>query len=200
MLYSDTLNFLITKPDVANAIAAIGSAALAAVAIILSLISLYVSHAALRHQREHNRLSVRPLAYVTIGDYENQLFVELRNNGTGPMIVNSIAVVGAQDPSAPLINAMPQLDPKVNWTNFVEDCAGRSVPPGGELVLLDLSSGSSSSQEQFVLSRDRVRLALGNLEVRAEYSDIYGSKLPVAIRSLKFFHRMLNEQQLATGI
>jgi hypothetical protein len=197
MMYADVLNFLIGKPDVANAVATIASAVLAGVAVVLSLISLYVAHAALKHQREHNRLSVRPLAYITIGDYENQLYVKLRNNGTGPMVVKSISVVGAKDPSQPLVNAMPQLHPKVSWTNFVEDCSGRSVPAGGELVLLDLSSESSTSQGQFTLSRDRVRLALGKLRVCAEYTDIYGTKLPATNRDLQFFHRTLSVAQLA---
>jgi len=191
--YTEGLNLLIDKPDVANAVAAIGSAVLAAVAVILSLISLYLSHAALRHQREHNRLTVRPLAYVVVGDYENHLFVKLRNNGTGPMIITSIVVVGAKEPSAPLISAMPQLHPKVSWTNFVEDCSGRSVPAGGDLSLVELSSESSSSAGQFALSRDLVRSALGKLEVQVEYTDIYRTKLPAARRSLKFFHRTLNE-------
>lgn len=197
MSLSEVLKFLAEKPDVANAVAAIGSAVLAAVAVVLSLISLYVSHAALRHQREHNRLSVRPLAYITLGDYENRLFVKVRNNGTGPMIVKSVTIIGTRDPQQPLVAAMPQLLPKVSWTNFVEDCSGRSVPAGGELVLLDLSTESSASQGQFTLSRDKVRLALGKLEVRAEYTDIYGSRLPVSNRSLKFFHRLLGAEQLA---
>lgn len=197
MSLSEVLSFLVAKPEVANAAAAVGSAVLAAIAIVLSFVSLYVAYAALKHQREHNRLSVRPLAYVTLGDYQNQLFVKLRNNGTGPLVIKNITVVGADDPTQPLIAAMPALLPKVSWTNFVEDCSGRSVPAGGELVLLDLSADSSASSGQFELSRDRVRLALGKLEVRAEYTDIYGSTLPVAKRSLKFFHRLLSPEQLA---
>ena len=196
MWYSEVLDFLIAKPDVANAVAAIGSAVLAGAAVLLSLVSLFVSHAAPRHQREHNRLSVRPLAYVMFGDYENQLFVKLRNNGTGPMIVKSIYIAGAEDPLQPLVNAMPNLPPKVSWTNFVEECEGRSVPAGGELVLLDLASESSSSQAQFTLFRDSVRLVLGKLTVQAEYTDIYGTNLPATSRELKFFHRMLSEERL----
>ncbi len=197
MADTEMLGFLVQKPDVANAIAAIASALLAGVAVVLSLISLYVSHAALRHQREHNRLSVRPLAYVMVGDYENRLFVKLRNNGTGPMITTSILVAGAQDPSRPLIDAMPVLHPKVNWTNFVKDYEGRSIAAGDEMMLLDLSSETSSSHDQFALARDRVRLALGNLEVHVEYTDIYNTELPVASRSLKYFHRMLSDEQLS---
>ncbi len=197
MWYSEILNFLLAKPDLVNAVAAIGSAALAGVAVILSLISLYVSHAALKHQREHNRLSFLPLVYIVAGDYENQIFVKLRNNGTGPMIIKSIHIVGARDATKPLVVEMPELHPKVSWTNFVEDCTGRSVPAGGDLVLVDLSSESSLSQGQFTLSRDKVRLALGKLEIRVEYTDIYGTKLPTANRNFAFFHRRLTPEQLA---
>jgi hypothetical protein len=190
--YTDALNFLIAKPDVANAIAAMGSAVAAVVALFLSLVSVVVSLSALKSQRTHNQLSVRPLAYVMLGDYENQLFVKLRNNGTGPMIVKSVEVLGAESPHRPLIEAMPDLPDNVSWTNFVEQFEGRSVPAGGELVLLDLSSESSGSQPQFRMFRDKVRAALGNLSIRAEYTDIYDRVLPPVSRDLKFFHRMLS--------
>jgi hypothetical protein len=191
MTYIEAFEWLIANKDVANAVAAVASSVLAAAAVFLSLVSLFVSLAALRHQRQHNQLTVRPLAYVTLGDYEDQLFVKVRNNGTGPMIVNSIKIIGASAPSQPLIVAMPKLLPKVFWTNFVEDCAGRSVPVGDELVLLHLSSSSSTSQGQFAISRDKVREALGELKVIVTYTDIYGTSLPRAERSLKFFHRTL---------
>jgi hypothetical protein len=158
-------------------------------AFALSFISVCVSLAALRHQRKHSQLSVRPLAYVMVGDYEDRIFVKLTNNGTGPMVIKSIRIINAPDPSGPLINAMPPLQAGVYWTNFVEDVAGRSVRPGGEIVLVDLSSESGESEDQFALSRDQVRQALGELEVHVEYTDIYGSTLPIGIRSLDFFHR-----------
>jgi hypothetical protein len=189
--YTEALNYLVSKPDVANAIGAIASAVVAIAALILSLISLGVSLAALRHQRIHNALTVRPLAYVMLGDYENQLFVKLRNNGTGPLIVKSIRVVGAPSPEKPLIDAMPPHPAGVAWTNFVEEFEGRSVPAGGELVLLDLASESSTSQPKFLAFRDRVRKVLGEFSIEVEYTDIYGTVLPIASRKLKFFHRML---------
>jgi len=66
---------------------------------------------------------------------------------------------------------------------------GRSILPGGEIALRELSSRSSTSKDQFALSRDQVRQALGKLEVHVEYTDIYGSTLPIVTRSLQFFHR-----------
>jgi len=200
MTLVEIFNTLVANPDAANALAAIGSAVLAFIACLISLISLYVAHASLKHQREHNRLSVRPLCYVTLGDYENQLFVKLRNNGTGPMIITSIKIKGARDEDKPLIEAMPALPSEVQWTNFVEDCSGRSVPAGGELVLLELSQESTLrisplSSSRFVLARDRVREALGKFEIRVCYTDIYGSKLPASVRSLNWFHRNLSVEK-----
>ena len=191
MWYSDALNFLVAKPQVASAVAAISSVFVAAAALLLSAISVFLSLAALKHQRTYSRLTVRPLGYVMLGDYEDHLFVKLRNNGTGPMIVKKIIVVGASNPSEPLINAMPSLPPKVSWTTFVEECEDRSVPAGGELVLVELSAESSASQGQFTLFRDKVRMALSPLTVQAEYTDIYGTSRPKVSRELAFFRRML---------
>lgn len=189
----ELLNLLVQKPDLANAVAAIASAVMAAVACFISLISLYVSHATLKHQRKHNVLSVRPIAFLSLGDYEDSVYVKLQNNGTGPLIIKRLVVVGAQDPNAPLIDAMPQLLPKATWSGFVGSIEDRSITPGGELKLIDLSSTSPNGH--FLLSRDQVREALGKLELVVEFTDIYGSKLPRYSRSLKWFHRLLSVPQ-----
>lgn len=192
MSSTEIFSSFIENAEVANAVAAIASAVIATVAVVLSLISIYVSLSSLKHQREHNRMSVRPLAYVALGDYEGQLFVKIWNNGTGPMIIKSITVAGSPQPLLPLIRSMPKLLPNVDWTNFVEDFSGRSIPVSSSLELLNLSCDSSSCSEQFTLSRDEVRVALGKLTILVEYTDIYETKLPICSRSLEFFHRTLS--------
>ncbi len=185
------LEWLSANSDTANAIAAIASAIMAAAAVVLSVVSIWISRSSLKSQQEHNKISVRPLAYVVIGDYENHQFVKVRNNGTGPLIIKKIEIVGAQNPAMPLISAMPELHPDVFWENFVEDCSGRSIPVGGELGLLSLNADCSRSESMYILARSNVRRALGNLEIHIEYTDIYESVLPVARRNLDFFHRTL---------
>ncbi len=180
---------LVAKPDVANAVAAIGSAVLAGVACLISFVSLYVSHRTAKHQETHDRMSVRPLVYVAVGDYENRIYVKIQNNGVGPLILSHITIEGAAEPNKPLIEAMPELPPKAAWTNFVEDISGRSIPPGGEVFLIDLEEGSSASRAYFTLARDKVRLALGTLAVKVEYTDVYDQWLPPAVRKLNWFHR-----------
>ena len=183
------LDYLVAKPDVANAIATIASAVLAAVACIIAVISLRVSRKTLEHQQEHNRLSVRPIPSIVVGDYENRLFVKIVNNGVGPLLITKLRTPGSPDPDKALIFHMPALLPKVLWTNFVEDTTGRSIPPGSELVILDFDSGSSGSLGQYSISRDKVRAALGELSVEVQYTDVYNSHLPTISRDLKWFHR-----------
>ena len=78
---------------------------------------------------------------------------------------------------------------KVEWTSFVEDITDRSVPSGGEIFLIDLDEGSSASRANFTLAREMVRLALGTLTVKVEYTDVYDHPLPTSVRKLDWFHR-----------
>ncbi|UUZ74462.1 hypothetical protein LP414_18590 [Polaromonas sp. P1(28)-13] len=193
MSHTDVLNLLASKPDLANAVAAIASAILAAVACFISMVSLYVALATLKHQRDHNILSVRPIPFVALGDYENSIYIKLQNSGTGPLIIKRLQVHGAEDPTAPLVEAMPELLPKATWTNFVGSVQGRSIIAGSELGLLELSSANPNGH--YVLSRDKVRAALGNLRLSIEYTDIYATSFPVYERNLKWFHRTVAESQ-----
>lgn len=186
---STMFDYLVAKPEVANAIATIASAVLAAVACAIAVISLRVSRKTLEHQQEHNRLSVRPIPSIVVGDYENRLFVKIVNNGVGPLLIKKIRTPGSTDPEQALIFHMPELLPNVLWTNFVEETSGRSVQPGSELMILDFDSGSSNSQARYSLSRDRVRDVLGALSVELQYTDVYNSDLPTISRDLKWFHR-----------
>lgn len=183
------LEYLKQHHDLANAIAALAAAGVALLALVVSVVSMYFTWRSLKHQQTHNRLSVRPLPYITVGDYENSVYVKIRNNGTGPLIVRCLTVSGASNPSAPLVENMPALLPGVVWTNFVGATEGRSIAVGGEMVLLDLSAERPNSD--FQRSRDGVRKALGVLSLSLQYTDIYGSSLPLCSRDLTWFHRTL---------
>ena len=183
---------LVSKPDLAMAWVAFANALIAAVTCLILFCSLYVSRRIAKHQETHDRMSVRPLVYLALGDYENRIYVKIQNNGVGPLILKRITIEGAAEPNKPLIEAMPELPPKAEWTNFVEDIADRSVPAGGEVFLIDLEDGSSASHTYFKIARDKVRLALGTLTVKVEYTDVYDHPLPASVRKLNWFHRHLS--------
>lgn len=191
MFIKDAFEWLVANKDTANSIATIASASIALAAVILSIASIWIARSTLKSQQAHNKLSVRPLAYIMIGDYDGRIFVKVRNNGTGPMIINSVTVVGATDPSKPLIQSMPLLGSRIAWTNFVEDCSGRSVPVGGEIDLLDFTFQEGFCESEYQRASLQIRRILGDFEICVNFTDIYGSDLPPSQRSLKFFHRLL---------
>src|SRR4029077_4231305 len=92
-------------------------ATVAFLSLLVAVQAFRVARNTARAQQEHNRLSVRPLLNIAFGNYDLNLFVSLVNNGTGPAVIKSITVIGAANPSEPLIKAMPDLPPDdlVTW-------------------------------------------------------------------------------------
>ena len=182
---------MLAKPEAANAAAVIASALVAAAALAISVVSAVVAYRTLYHQRSHDKLSVRPLASLVYGDFEGHLFFKLENDGFGPLIVRRFRALSGSEEFSSLIEAMPDHPNEVNWTNFVEAVEGRSLSPGGHLPLLDLQLESSTSEIEYEWFRAQVREKLGHFRIEVDYIDIYGSELPQAARSLKWFHREL---------
>jgi hypothetical protein len=52
-------------------------------AIFMSLISIAVTLITMRMQRVHYRKSLLPIGNLSLGDYENKIFVLFRNDGVG---------------------------------------------------------------------------------------------------------------------
>ena len=175
-------------PNAANALGALASAIAAFLALFVSAISLAISIGAMRIQRKHNALSLRPLAEVTLGDWENCLRVKLRNNGTGPMIVTGVEVTNGESTKACIVEWMPPLPTGRPWTTFSHDLKDRTLQPGSEIVLLELTE--HEGEDDFALCRDSVRAALAPLSVSVMYKDIYNNVMPVRIKELKWFGRL----------
>ena len=165
-----------------------------------ALASLVVAVLVFRSAHKHNQLSVRPLLDIAIGNYELNLFVSLVNNGTGPLILKSIMVIGAADPTKPLIDAMPDLhlspDDPIALRYFASDPNGRSIrAAGGEIILLRLRyTGEKEFQNRFNTPRDTIRAALAPLTLRVEYTDIYENRVRDRTQPLDRFLRELPER------
>jgi hypothetical protein len=177
------LDLLRQEKDLANAVAAIASAATALVAVVVSLWALHV-------QRRHNILSIRPIPEVTVADYEGSLRVKLRNNGTGPMLVTSLQVFGKDGVKPSIIEWMPSLPGGRMWNHFSMALENRTFQPDGAIPLLELTS--EQLEPTFAHCRDLTRAELRNLRVVVHYTDIYRSRLPTYEKSLAWFGRNIN--------
>lgn len=173
--------------NAANAFGAIASAAAAFLALLVSAISVGITVWAVRSERKHSELSVRPLAEVTVADYEDSLRIKLRNHGIGPMIIIAVTVSDGKNAMSSLLEWMPELPNDHGWTNFSADLRGRTLAPGSEIVLLELTE--YEGEEDFSEYRDLVRPALAPLIVNVEFTDIYNTVMQPTKKSLSWFGR-----------
>jgi hypothetical protein len=177
----DFLTTLEQRPDLANALATIASTLIAVIAFAVSLWSLGL-------QRHHNVLSLRPLPWIDVDDYEDSLSVTMKNHGPGPLIITEIAVTSGAEAKGSIIDWMPDLPEGAFWTTFVGSVdQPRSLPPAGELCLLKFDG--NHDEDSFVRMRDDCRMRLASLTVRVHYTDVYGSRLSPTTRELSWFGR-----------
>lgn len=184
----DSLVILLkTDPNAANAFGALASAAAAFLALLLSAIAIAISIWGVRRERQHSQLAVRPLAEVTVADYEDCLRVKLRNNGIGPMLVKAVTISDGKDAKSSLLDWMPELPSDRPWNTFAGNVDGRSLAPSAEIVLLELKE--HDGERGFFVLRDSVRAALAPLTVNVEYTNIYDVVMRPVRRPLAWFGR-----------
>lgn len=183
----DLVALLETDSNAANALGALASAAAAILALFVSVVSVVISLWALKVQRRHNVLSVRPLPEVTVADYEDSIRVKVRNNGAGPMIIRGVGVTDGNTLKDGLIDWMPPLLKGRPWNTFSHALKQRTLLPGGEIGLLELTE--HEGEHGFSTSRDRVRKALSILTVEVLYTDVYESDYPKYSKPLNWFGR-----------
>jgi hypothetical protein len=177
----DFFAYLTAKHDLVAAVTAVAALIVSTISIILAIFNMTT-------QRTHNRKSLMPIAHVRLGDYENRLFVELHNDGIGPMLIDSISVSksrGWSKKQTSFLGLVPALPPGILWSTFVTDLSGRALSAGKDIVIL-LLEGDPSDQK-FLAARQSVRQALADLQMTVKYRDIYGHKMPPAKRNLDWF-------------
>lgn len=139
----------------------------------------------MNRQRVHYRKSLRPIASISIGDYENTLFVTLQNDGPGVMIVSNIEVLksGTDEKKSALKKFMPL---GLTWDTYVNDIRERAFASGKDIQLVSISQEHNNKSWPNV--RDSVRASLAPLSVKVEYRSIYDEVFCVT-RSLDWFGR-----------
>lgn len=178
---SDSIKYLLEHPDKVTAIIAV-------LAFFVSGLSLFLTFRSISLQKKHNQLSVRPICWLALRDYENELRVEIQNSGTGPMIIQRLEVSkkGEDDVKG---NVIDWLRTDAEWNTFISVFENRGLAAGSRLPIL-IYDGDHEDAD-FADKRDSVREELSQLNVRIFFTDIYNSKLKEFSRDLKWFQRNL---------
>ena len=165
---------------------------IAALALLVSVISIFTSFYGLWLQRKHNRLSVRPIGNIGTRDGVNLLSISVVNNGTGPMIIKSVEISNDQGIKKNYpIDWIPQEDQsKISFWKDLEDVA---LSKGNGIELFnysyDLNNKNLVQLNANVELREKLRSILKDLTIRIKYKDIYGKDQPEFSKKLDIFGR-----------
>jgi len=164
---------------------------LAICALFVSALSLFTSVYFSWCARDHNRRSVKPLPFVAQRDFEDEIAVVIRNNGTGPMILQeALARSSADGRAGHLIDLIPDPPSGVLFKNFNKVHQVRAIRPGDEveLLVLPIETKDRAVSEY----RESLRRALGSMTIELTYTDIYETKFPAYTLKMTWFHRHLD--------
>lgn len=167
--------------------------------VFISLAAVLISFITWRSQVKYNKNSVMPILNIIVGDYENDIFVKLVNNGVGPAKIDKLTCTHGGTSSSCLINLFPPegitleinqtikcVVPVTAWREFVENLDGRTISPGGMIMLLELAD---AEKKQITA----VRALLKDTCVTVKYTNIYGDKMTPESRMLDWFGRTISD-------
>lgn len=188
-------DWLITHTDQANAIGTITSAAIAAFAFCVAVASVYYTHKGLKSQQKHNALSVLPVPFIALADYENLIRVKIRNDGLGPLFIEGIDIIDGEKVNEydNLVSYLPQPPSSLAWSNFSSGYV-RSIRPGDDLVLIEIEI--HTAEKPNVIYREILRKRLSALKISVRYTCAYGNAFAPIERDLAFFARRLSSSKI----
>ena len=139
-------------------------------ALLVSIASILIGYFSLKSQRKHDRLSVKPIGKISFITFEDSLEIQIRNDGTGPMLVANIKVYeNESDIQNNLRDALPILQ-KNSWT-VVNMGNQFAIGAGEQKTLLKISTNRKTREFRDYLRQVLAALKIITLEL--EYHDIY---------------------------
>lgn len=153
---------------------------------IIAICALFVSIYFSLKAREHNRLSVKPMPYISQPDYENRIAVVVYNYGTGPMLLQK-AEAETDNRVGHLMDLIPLPPDHMFFSNFNRIVQPRPIRPGDQVNLLELSINENDPRA--IAYRSELREALGDITLKLTYTDVYGSHFRIYSQKLDWFHR-----------
>lgn len=163
--------------------------------IITPIVAVFVAIITYLSQKKHNENSVIPILDIVFGDYVNDIYVKVVNNGVGPATIKCVSCFskeGEEDNLVGLVKIhnnirrngeMTEIE-LVTYNGFVNDIEGKTIPPNGSITFLRLETENAGNMAE-------LRNCLKDIEINVNYTDIYSKKRWNSRRPLSFFGRTL---------
>lgn len=169
-------------------------------ALFISVVSIILTMLTLNMQKKHNSKSVRPIARITVGDYEDDIYVSVINNGVGPLVIKRFNAEhkfrgSASTSSSTLIDIIPkELNDKVIWTDFASNFDNRALKAGERLYLLRQKfDDNDANKDENMRIRTDLRQFLQHVTIELRYTDIYEKLDGNETRKLDWFGRHFDD-------
>lgn len=146
--------------------------------------TLYIAKVAHDFEQRRKQESSMPVALIMCSDYEDRIKVFIENVGVGPLAIKRFDIFKANELQATknLIDLMPDAPEGILWTFFTLSGPRPFIYQDNIALLLQLDG--ELNDRQFCEFRDQVRRTLKDIEIKLEYSDIYGNKKEPVSRKL----------------
>jgi hypothetical protein len=148
----------------------------ATLAVFVSIVSVVFTALALKYQRRHNYKSVRPIGVLVGGNYENNIFIKLENNGIGPLIIKKMVVSYKSINGSDIINVIPTtLSGRIRWSDYATELEDKTIPASKSINLLVWTPKNYEQQdiERIDLDRRELRDVLKLIKITVYYTDVY---------------------------
>lgn len=128
----------------------------------------------------------KPFGVIDIGDYEDKIYVRLKNIGAGPLIIENVRVVYKGEEKDNLIDFMPDLPKGVYWNDFVRETKGKGVGRDSYMNLILIESENEDIKSKL---KKEIREILKDVTVEIFYNNIFKEYEGSVSRSLKVFEQ-----------
>jgi len=150
-------------------------------ALITAVVSLRFSRDALRLQRKHNHQSLRPVPYLTLGNFKSGIRIALVNEGMGPLFIKDTRFFDPvkKGERENLVDILRLKHSEIEWDRYAKESSGRVIGAGDELILLMLKDEDYKELNYRNLFDETIlqlRMDLEHISFRLDYTDIYGNK------------------------
>jgi len=144
--------------------------------------TLFVAYWAYKSQRTHNSNSVKPILQLDIGDYEDDIYVRVHNNGVGPGIITNVEIKKQNDNAIrkDIISYFENLD--WEWDVFSTGLEGLAISPNRYTYFIEMKNPSEEQKE-------KLRKVLKELIIKIDYTDIYNKPMEPISAQLSWFGR-----------
>ncbi len=159
-------------------------------ALIISIFGGIITYLTFRTQRIHNIKMIKPILQIGQWDYENKTYIELRNDGLGPAMINNIYVKKSKKKKTKtcIYHWLPEKLPgEMNYKNYLTGHENFVIQANKSIALIEIPIDTSNNEQ--LEYREKIRKIISELKINISYSDLYGNKMTTLEKEFWVFKR-----------